>query len=293
MLLRLFGIRHRDPGHSSGFDRSTWRRFARHPSARLGLTLSVMLLTMAVFGPILAPQEPNWPRYDQTLQAPSAAHWLGTDSTGRDVLSRILDGAHRSLGAALLISFSLFGIGLLAGSAAAYFGGFFELLVMRIVDLLMALPGLVIAFAIIGVLGAGFQNLLFALVVADWAYYARLARSYVLRARQRPDVIAARLAGISDRRILLGHIIPGAAVQLAIVTSVGLGNIVAAISGFSFLGFGVQPPYAEWGAMLSESRLYFPIAPWLLLAPAAMILLSVTASNLVAEGLRDVLGRSG
>jgi ABC-type dipeptide/oligopeptide/nickel transport system permease subunit len=273
-----------------GIDRSFWKRLWQHTGARAGIVLAALLLAVALLGPTLAPQEPNWPRYDQTLRAPSPAHWLGTDSTGRDVLSRILDGAHRSLGAALMVAACLFTIGLLVGSIAAYAGGLVDLILMRIVDLLMALPGLVLAFAIIGIMGAGFQNLLLALVIADWAYYARLARSYVLGARQRPEVIAARMAGIPDRRILVGHVMPAVAAQLAIVASLGLGGIITVISGFSFLGLGVQPPYAEWGAMLSESRLFFPIAPCLLLAPASMILLSVLASNLIANGMRNVLG---
>jgi ABC-type dipeptide/oligopeptide/nickel transport system permease subunit len=157
----------------------------------------------------------------------------------------------------------------------------------------MTLPGLVLAFAIIGILGPGFLNLLLALIVADWAYYARLARSYTLTARQRPDVIAARMAGIGWGRILLGHILPGVALQLAIIASLGLGGMIASISGFSFLGLGVQQPYAEWGAMLAESRFYFPIAPWLLLLPAGLIFLSVLAANLVGNGLRDALETRG
>jgi ABC-type dipeptide/oligopeptide/nickel transport system permease subunit len=155
------------------------------------------------------------------------------------------------------------------------------------------LPGLVLAFAIIGILGPGFFNLLLALVLADWAYYARLARSLTLSARQRPDVLAARMAGIGWWRILCGHILPGIALQLAVVATLGLGGMIAAISGFSFLGLGVQPPHAEWGAMLAESRFYFPIAPWLLLAPSGLIFLSVLAANLLGNGLRDTLERRG
>jgi ABC-type dipeptide/oligopeptide/nickel transport system permease subunit len=270
-------------------DRGFWRRLWGHRSARFGLLLSALLMLVAAAGPFIAPQEPNWPRYALALKAPAADYWLGTDATGRDVLSRILDGAHRSLGAAIAVVACLFAIGLLVGTIAGLVGGVLDMVLMRLVDLLMALPGTVLAFAILGVLGPGFQNLLLALVVADWAYYARLSRSYVLTARQRPDVIAARMAGIPGWRILTGHIIPGVAAQLAVVASLGLGGMIGAISGFSFLGLGVQPPYAEWGAMLSESRFYFPIAPWLLLAPAGMILLSVLAANFVGNGVRDVL----
>jgi ABC-type dipeptide/oligopeptide/nickel transport system permease subunit len=128
-----------------------------------------------------------------------------------------------------------------------------------------------------------------ALIVSWWAYYARLTRSFVLTARQRPDVIAARLAGIGWGRIVLGHIAPGVVTQLAVVATLDLGGMIAAISGLSFLGLGVQPPLAEWGAMLSDSRFYFTIAPWLLLGPATLIFLSVVSANLIGNTLRDIL----
>jgi ABC-type dipeptide/oligopeptide/nickel transport system permease subunit len=205
----------------------------------------------------------------------------------------MLDGAHRSLGAAVLVLAAIFAIGMVVGTLAGLAGGIVDTLLMRLVDVMMTLPGLVLAFAIIGILGPGFLNLLLALVIADWAYYARLARSLTLSARNRPDVIAARMAGISWPRILFGHILPGVALQLAVVVTLGMGGMIGAISGFSFLGLGVQPPYAEWGALLADSRFYFPIAPWLLIVPATAIFLSVLAANLIGNGLRDVLEPRG
>lgn len=273
--------------------RRVWPRLLAHGGFRIGLLLALALLTLAALGPFIAPHEPNWPDYAATLKAPGPAHWLGTDATGRDVLSRLLDGAHRSIGAAVLVLGTIFVIGLVVGTIAGLAGGIVDTVLMRLVDVMMTLPGLVLAFAIIGILGPGFLNLLFALVIADWAYYARLSRALTLSARQRPDVVAARMAGIGWPRILLGHILPGVALQLAVVATLGMGGMIAAISGFSFLGLGVQPPYAEWGAMLAESRFYFPIALWLLLAPAAIIFASVMASNLIGNGLRDVLEPKG
>ena len=281
------------PAFSPQTLRRLWPRLLGHGGFRLGLVLCIVLLALASVGPLLAPFEPNWPDYAAALQPPSAAHWLGTDATGRDVLSRPLDGAHRSMGAASLVLAAIFGIGLVVGAVAGLAGGWIDMVLMRLVDVMMTLPGLVLAFAIIGILGPGFLNLLLALVIADWAYYARLARSLTLSARQRPDVLAARMAGIGWHRVLFGHILPGVALQLAVVATLGLGGMIAAISGFSFLGLGVQPPYAEWGAMLAESRFYFPIAPWLLLAPAALIFLSVLAANLLGNGLRDTLEPRG
>ena len=269
--------------------RTLWPRLWHHGEARIGLLIGALLLLMAVGGPLLLPYDPDLPDYGVALQAPSAAHWLGTDHTGRDRLSRLLDGTHRSLGAAVVVLTFTFAIGLLVGVAAGVSGGLVDTLLMRVVDILMTLPGLVLAIAVVGVLGPGFRNLLLALIIADWAYYARLARSYVLTARQRPDVIAARLAGIGTWRILWTHILPSVALQMLVVATLDLGSMISAISGFSFLGLGVQPPLAEWGAILAESRFYFPIAPWLLLAPGGMILAAVLAANLVGNALRDLL----
>ena len=281
------------PANLARVERGLWRQLWPHRGFRGGLLLGLILLGLAVLGPFIAPYEPNWPEYARALQAPGPAHWLGTDATGRDVLSRLLDGAHRSIGAAVLVLGAIFCIGIVLGTIAGMAGGWVDTVIMRLVDVMMTLPGLVLAFAIIGILGPGFLNLLFALIVADWAYYARLARSYTMTARRRPDVIAARLAGIGWLPILFGHVLPGVALQLAVVATLGLGGMIAAISGFSFLGLGVQQPYAEWGAMLAESRFYFPIAPWLLLVPAGLIFLSVLAANLVGNALRDALEPRG
>jgi len=215
---------------------------------------------------------------------------LGADQFGRDQLARLLDGGRRSLGAALIVLVSVLAIGLVTGITAGMGGGIIDAVLMRIVDVLLALPSLVLALAIVGILGVGFQNLLLALISSWWAYYARLVRSYVLAARLRQDVLADRLAGLSWPRIVLGHILPGVLGQMLIVVTLDLGGIIMSIAGLSFLGLGVQPPRAEWGAMLSTSRLFFSTAPWLLIAPAGAIFVSVVASNLIGNALRDVSG---
>lgn len=285
--------RPRPPATTAEKWRHLWPRLLTKPSFCAGLALGGALLSLAALGPFIAPYEPNWPDYAAALRPPQAAHWLGTDATGRDVLARVLDGAHRSIGAAVFVLSAIFSIGLVIGAIAGMAGGLVDTVLMRVVDVMMTLPGLVLAFAILGILGPGFLNLLLALIVADWAYYARLARSLTLSARHRPDVIAARMAGISWTPILFSHILPGVALQLAVVATLGIGGMIAAISGFSFLGLGVQPPHAEWGAMLAESRFYFPIAPWLLLVPASCIFLSVISANLVGNALRDALEAKG
>lgn len=261
-----------------------------HKTGRLGLLLGALLLLFSLLGTVWTPHPPNVPDYIQALKPPSLAHPFGTDATGRDLLSRVLEGAHRSLGAALAVLGAVFAIGLLVGTTAGLAGGIIDTVLMRLADVAMTLPGLVLAFAVLGILGPGFVNLLVALIVADWAWYARLARSLSLGLRNRPHVIAARLAGVARWRIICGHILPAVALHLGIVASLALGGMIGAISGLSFLGLGVQPPHAEWGALLSESRLYFALAPWLLIAPAGMIFLSVLSANLLGNALRDVAG---
>ena len=263
-------------------------RLCRHSAGRAGLLLASGLLLFALIGLLWTPHDPNVPDYAKALNGPSLAHPFGTDATGRDLLSRALDAAHRSIGAAMLVLGAVFGIGLILGILSGLAGGLLDTVIMRVVDIALTLPGLVLAFAVLGVLGPGFLNLLIALIIADWAWYARLARAMALDGRLKPHVIAAQMAGIPRWRIVLGHILPGVALQLGIVATLALGGMIGAISGFSFLGLGVQPPRAEWGAMLSESRLFFSLAPWLLLVPAALVFLSVLAANLVGNALRDV-----
>ncbi|MEM6325279.1 MAG: ABC transporter permease [Pseudomonadota bacterium] len=269
-------------------DRRVMVRLWRHRSGRIGLVIGIAMLACALLGMVWTPYDPDVPDYAAALKGPSTAHLFGTDATGRDILSRVLNGAHRSIGSALFVLGAVFAIGLVVGTLAGLAGGVIDTVLMRIADIAMTLPGLVLAFAVLGLLGPGFINLLIALIIADWAWYARLARSMSLDARQKPHVTAARLAGIPRWRIILGHILPGVALRVGIVASLALGGMIGAISGFSFLGLGVQPPHAEWGAMLAESRLYFAIAPWLLITPAIAIFLSVLSANLVGNALRDI-----
>jgi len=280
--------------HSNVVPRSLFRRFIRQKSGRAGLALAVLVLVTVFMGPFLVPYAPEKIELSDKLAPPSSKHWLGADQFGRDQLARLLDGGRRSLGAALIVLASVLSISLVIGIIAGMIGGGIDILLMRIVDVVLALPSLVLALAIVGVLGVGFQNLLLALISTWWAYYARLVRSYTLAARQRQDIVADRLAGHRWIRVVIGHILPGILAQMLIVITLDLGGIIISIAGLSFLGLGVQPPHAEWGAMLSTSRLYFSTAPWLLIAPAGAIFLSVAASNLIGNALRDAADyRSG
>ncbi|NHB78460.1 ABC transporter permease [Rhodobacter calidifons] len=266
---------------------------SRHPSGRWGLILALTLGAVAVAGPWLAPHPPNIPDYGAALRPPGPGHWLGTDATGRNQLSRLLDGARRSLGGAALVAVAITLIGLVVGTLAALGARWVDAVVMRAVDVVMALPGLILAFAVIGLLGPGYTNLLIALIAADWAYTARIARACAFEAVRSPAAIVARQIGVPEWRVILHHVLPPVFWPLLVLGTLGLGGQIAAISAFSFLGLGVQVPHAEWGAMLADSRHLFTVAPWLLLAPAACILLSVLASNLLGEALRDLATPEG
>jgi len=263
------------------------RGFPAQKPARLGLVIAFLLLILVLIAPFVLPFQPDEQNAPEKLSAPTFRHPFGTDQFGRDVLSRIADGGRRSLGAALLVLTVTLAASLFLGVVVGMTGGILNQIAMRIVDVTLALPPLVLALAVVGVLGVGFQNLMIALVISSLGFYTRLTASYTRLARQRQDVIVARLAGIGWTRIVTGHILPDVFAQMLIVATLDLGGTIVGIAGLSFLGLGVQPPDAEWGAMLSESRIFFTTAPWLLLAPAAAIFLSVVSANLIGNGLRD------
>ncbi|MBX3277610.1 MAG: ABC transporter permease [Acidobacteria bacterium] len=263
------------------------RRFMERRSAQIGLLIAAFLCTAALFGNWIWRVPPERMNPEAKLAPPSLSHPLGADQFGRDQLARLLDGGRRSLGAALTVLAGVLLFSLIAGIAAGMIGGLVEQILMRLLDVLLAMPSMVLALAVVGVMGVGYGNLLLALVASSWAYYARLARSCVRVVRMRGDVVSARLAGIGWLRVASGHIVPGVARQLIIVATLDLGSVIIWIAGLSFLGLGVQPPDAEWGAMLAESRLYFTVAPWLLCAPASAIFLAVLAANLIGNALRD------
>ncbi len=272
----------------NGFFKSpTCRRFLAQKSARLGLLIAFLLLVPVFFAPLVAPFPPNEQRAAEKLSAPTFRHPFGTDQFGRDVLARTADGGRRSMGAAVLVLIITLGASLIIGIGVGMIGGIVYQAAMRVADILLALPSLVLALAVVGVLGVGFGNLLIALVISSLAYYTRLTAVYAQLAGKRQDVIVARLAGIGWTRIVFGHILPDVFAQMLIVATLDLGGVIIGIAGLSFLGLGVQPPEAEWGAMLNESRLFFTTAPWLLLAPGAAIFLAVVAANLIGNALRD------
>jgi nickel transport system permease protein len=266
--------------------RSVWRLLLRRPAARVGLGLAGLLAVIALAGPWLV-ADPNLPDYTDQLAPPDPVHWLGTDQAGRDLLARSVTGARTSLGAALLVNAIAATIGLLVGSIVGTVGGLVDTVVTRATDILLGLPALVLTLAVVGVLGPGFWNLVLAMAATSWAGLARLARSTARGSASRPDVVAARMAGVGPVRAAISHVLPDAARQVLVAATLGLGETVLALGGLSFLGLGAQPPTAEWGTMLSAGRDTFAYAPWQLIGPGLGLILAVTAATLVSDALRD------
>jgi ABC-type dipeptide/oligopeptide/nickel transport system permease subunit len=257
-------------------------------SARFAIIVGVLLIIFVLFYPFISPFAPAEQISGAKLLSPNFTHPFGTDQFGRDLLTRIASGGLRSLGAAILVLSLILLVSIALGTFFGMIGGIIDAIAMRVIDVFLALPPIVLALGIVGVLGVGFENLVLAIFISSLAFYTRLARSYVQISRQRKDVIVARLSGIGWTKIVIGHIFPQVFAQMLIVATLDLGGIIILLASLSFLGLGVQPPNAEWGAMLAESRSFFTFAPWLLFAPALAIFLSVLSANLIGNALRDV-----
>src|SRR5512135_1739913 len=266
--------------------RPAWRR---SPLSVAGLILIAILILVAVSAPLIAPADPLKQVLSTRLKPPSAAHWLGTDQLGRDVLSRMMYGARISLLIGLVVVGLASSVGTLVGLVAGYAGGWLDEGLMRVTDVFFAFPALILAMAISGALGPSLTNAMIAIAIVSWPVYARLVRAQVLTLREREYVEAARGLGASARRIVWQHILPNTLAPLLVQASFDMGGAILSAAGLSFIGFGTQPPTAEWGVMISEGRNYIVTQPWLSLFPGLAILLTVTAFNLIGDGLRDAL----
>lgn len=266
---------------------ATWRRLRRNPGAVLGSVLLALLLLCALLGPLLL-GGPLAQDLAARLSPPSATHLLGTDQLGRDVLSRVLNGARISLSLGVGVMLASLVIGTLVGLLAGLLGGGWDELLMRVTDIFLAFPGLILAMAISAALGPNLRNVMIAVALVSWPTYARLVRAQVLALREREFVEAARALGSSQGRIALRHLLPNTLAPLLVQGSFDVGSAILTAAGLGFIGFGAQPPTPEWGAMVSETRNYIAQAPWASSAPAVAILLTVLAFNLIGDALRDV-----
>lgn len=265
------------------------RRAVRDPGAVLGGVVLVGLLAAVAAAPWLSPFDPTAVDPPNGLAGSSRLHPLGTDLLGRDVFARILHGGRTSVIAAIVATAGVAVLGLLFGVVAGLMGGIVDTLVMRLVEILQALPLLIVAMVTVGLLGGGTDKLVLTVVLLGWPGHARVVRAVALSIRERAFVDAARSLGASRLRIMARHVVPGVAGTVATLSMIELGRFVLVLSTLSFLGFGVKPPNPEWGAMLADARTSFFLAPRLLVYPGIAISLLVLAVNLVGDGLRDAL----
>lgn len=258
--------------------------------ATSGVVLVVVFVACALFAPWIAPQDPAHIELPSRLMGPSPAHWFGTDELGRDILSRIIYGARISMLVGSCVVAASLTLGLIFGSIAGYYGGVIDrLLNVVVMNAFMSFPGILLAIAFVAFLGPGIFNLIFALSLGGWVGYARLVRAQVLAVREREFVEAARALGASNTRIIVRHILPNIIQPVIVQAAIGMAGAILAEATMSFLGLGVPPPTASWGAMLNDARSHLFDSPHLVLFPAAAVMLAVLSFNFIGDGLRDYL----
>jgi peptide/nickel transport system permease protein len=271
----------------------TWKDFSRHilrnRLSLIGLVLILILLVVAVVGPYVAPYGPYATNPLNKLQGPSGTHPFGTDNLGRDLLTRILYGARISVTIAIIVLVVSGGLGTMIGIVSGYFGGGVDNLLMRITDLFLAFPRLILAMAIAAALGRDLRNVVLAVAFTSWTIFARLARGQALAVKQQDYVEAARATGATRRRILFVHVLPMCISPVIIQGTIAMGGIILTVAGLGFIGFGAQPPTPEWGVMVSDGRNYLPTAWWACVFPGLAILFTVLGFNLLGDGIRDIL----
>jgi peptide/nickel transport system permease protein len=265
------------------------RHLAGNPSAAFGLAVIAILIISAAFAPLIATHNPYAQDLTATLQAPSGAHYFGTDELGRDVFSRLVYGSRISLTIIGLVAVIVGPIGLAVGTIAGYFGGWFDTVLMRITDIFLSFPGLILSLAFVAALGAGLENAIVAIALTSWPPIARLARAETLTLRGADYVSAARLQGASSARIIIKSIVPMCMPSVLVRLTLSMATVILTAAGLGFLGLGAQPPLPEWGAMIAIGRRYMLESWWLVAFPGGAILFVSLAFNLIGDGLRDAL----
>lgn len=270
-----------------------WLSFRANRLAMLGLVILLGLLFVAAFAPWLSPQDPVAQNLADRLKPPSSAHWLGTDALGRDILSRLIHGSRVTLFIVGTVALIAPVIGLFIGTVAGFAGGWVDQVLMRLTDIFLAFPKLILALAFVAALGPGIGNAVLALAITSWPPYARLARAETLSIRNADYIAAARLQGAGSLRLLIGHIWPLCVSSLIVRVALDMAGIILSAAGLGFLGLGAQPPMPEWGAMISDGRTYILDFWWVAAMPGLAIFIVSLAFNLLGDGLRDVLDPKG
>ena len=266
-----------------------WQRFRKSGSAMIGLSLLLFLIFCAVFAPALSPYDPYESNLPEALKGPSAAHWLGTDELGRDILSRILYGARISLIVGVEAVALALVCGVVLGALAGYYGGKTDTAIMSVMDIMLSFPDILLAIAFMTVMGRGVEKAVIAIGIVSIPQYARIVRGSVLSVKENVYVTAARAIGNNDRRLIFVHILPNVLAPIIVRGTIGVSVAILEAAALGFLGLGVEPPTAEWGTMLGAGRQAIFNAPHIVTFPGLAITLTVMAFNLLGDGLRDVL----
>ncbi len=268
-----------------------WRAFTRNPLAVLGLAIVILLILVALFADVIAPYSPvaGGDLRTQRLLPPSGTYWFGTDDQARDIFSRVVYGSRITLFVVVLVALIATPIGLLVGTVSGYLGGWVDTVLMRITDIFLAFPRLILALAFVAALGPGIENAIIAIAITSWPPYARIARAETLTIRNSDFIAAVKLQGASTPRIILGHVVPLCLSSLIVRVTLDMAGIILTAAGLGFLGLGAQPPMPEWGAMVATGRNYLIDQWWVAAMPGLAIFVVSLGFNLLGDGLRDVL----
>jgi len=268
-----------------------WRAFSRNPLAVIGLGIVLLLILVAIFADVIAPYSPvaGGDLRTQRLLPPSEAYWFGTDDQARDIFSRVIHGSRITLFVVVLVALIATPIGLLVGTVSGYLGGWVDTVLMRITDIFLAFPRLILALAFVAALGPGIENAIIAIAITSWPPYARIARAETLMIRNSDFIAAVKLQGASTPRIILGHVVPLCLSSLIVRVTLDMAGIILTAAGLGFLGLGAQPPMPEWGAMVATGRNYLIDQWWVAAMPGIAIFVVSLGFNLLGDGLRDVL----
>ena len=285
-------VPHAAPGNALE-SRSLWSdaraRLLRNPVAMAGGAVVILLLLVAIAAPYVAPYDPIYQDLANSLSGPSIKHWAGTDVHGRDIFSRIIHGTRISLRIGFLGMMLGCVVGVVLGLVSGYYGGWADTIIMRLMDVQLAFPGLLVAICIIAIIGPGLENVILAVGIFSVPLFARVTRGQILSLKEQEFIVAARMMGAQDGRIMLNHLLPNAVAPLLVLCTLRVATAILTAASLSFLGLGAQPPTPEWGAMLSDGRAYLAIAPHVATIPGLAILITVLAFNLLGDGLRDAL----
>lgn len=286
---KVDGIAEAELENESGPYRDAWKSFRKSKVAVVGMAVVVFFILLAIFAPLIAPEGINDQKLGERLLAPSAAHWLGTDDFGRDILSRVIHGARISLAVGFFSVIGSVVVGSILGIIAGYYGRWVDVMISRVFDIMLAFPSILLAIAIVAVLGPSLRNALIAIATINVPNFGRLIRSKVLSIKEDEYITSAKAIGMKDIRILFSHILPNSMAPVIVQGTLAVATAILEAAALGFLGLGARAPSPEWGKMLADSRDYLQSAPWTMIFPGFAIMLTVLGFNLMGDGLRDAL----